>query len=152
METLDIEQVQTLREHLKGHHLEAIITLALVTGMRRDELLSLKWQDVDMEKGELRFQDVKTRDLESLDIPEDVVLLLKEHKSDQTKEQEAAGLTWVNLDLVFPDHGGSPLDPHQLMKDFHNVLEQAGLPRISFHDLRHTVAQSLYNTQKTKGA
>ena len=43
------EQARKLREALRGHPLEAIITLALVTGMRRDELLRLKWQDLDLE-------------------------------------------------------------------------------------------------------
>src|SRR5437773_1817499 len=112
--TLDIAQVQKLRDSLKGHHLEAIITLALVTGMRRDELLSLKWRNVDLKKGDLQVQNTKTRSSDRMvHIPEDGVALLKEHRQYQMEEQARAGLTWANLDLVFPNRTGEFLPPYQ---------------------------------------
>src|SRR5216110_2643831 len=139
------EQVTKFRDQLKGHHLEALITLALLTGMRRDELLSLKWQDVDLEKGDLRVQNAKTRNGNRVvHIPEDGVTLLKEHRQHQMEDQAKAGLTWANLDLVFPDRTGEFLPPHQLVQGFHKVLEQAELPRMSFHDLRIDVGKTQY--------
>jgi integrase len=143
------EQVEPLREAFRGHPLEPIITLALVTGLRRDELLSLKWQDVDLEKGELRVQHSKTESsTRMIPITLDVARLFTEHRSAQMKAQ--AGLTWVNLDLVFPDSAGERLCTHQLMQEFHEVLEQAGLPRISFHDLREACGQTLHKQQERR--
>lgn len=145
------EQVQKLRDHLKGHYLEAILTLALVTGLRRDELLSLKWQEVDLESHALQVQNSKTKSsTRIIPISEDIALLLKEHRLYQMEVQGKAGLTWANLDLVFPDNHGEPLDPHQLVKGFDAILEQAALPSIGFHDLRSAVGQTLYNTLKQK--
>jgi integrase len=143
--TLTEEQVQRLRDHLKGHPLEAILTLALVTGLRRDELLALKWQDVDLEECCLSFQNTKTKNRESLPIQASVAEILQQHLEAQLR----ANVVWSNF--VFPDERGVPLNPHQLVKGFHEVRDLAGLPRISFHDLRHTVAQNLYNTLKQKG-
>ena len=148
--SLTTEQVQTLRGSLKGHHLEAILTLALVTGLRRDELLSLKWQDVNLDAHEITVRSTKTKDHYSVHIPDDVASLLKQHAIRQEEARLTAGLTWANLDLIFPDSHGEPLAPQQLIKKFHEVLEQAELPRISFHNLRQTVAQNLYNTLKKK--
>jgi integrase len=149
--SLDIEQTQKLRDALRGHELEALIMLALVTGLRRDELLSLKWQDVDLDAHKLTVQNSKTKSsARMIPIPEDVALLLKEHQMHQTEAQEKAGLTWANLDLVFPDSHGEPLDPHQLMQGFHEVTDLARLPRISFHDLRVTVGQTLHKQQERR--
>lgn len=53
-----------LREALRGQPLEAIITVALVRGMRRDELLRLRWREIDLEKRELRVRDTKTQSSE----------------------------------------------------------------------------------------
>src|SRR5436305_8536746 len=135
------EQVKKLRDRLKGHHLEAIITLDLVTGMRRDELLSLRWQDVNLEKGDLRIQNTKAKKSDRvIHIPEDVTEMLKQHHLHQMETQGKAGLAWANLDLVFPDQTGEPLRHHQLVNASYEAFEQAGLPRLGFHDLRAPAA------------
>jgi integrase len=145
------DQVQQLHESLRGHHLEAILTLALVTGLRRDELLSLKWQDVDLDTSTMRVLNSKTKsDVRTVPIPADVALLLEEHRANQMETQGQVGLTWANLDLVFPDGHGEPLDPHLFLKEFHAVLEQAGLPDIHFHDLRSSLGQALYRQYKAE--
>jgi integrase len=133
------EQAKKLRDHLKGHHLEAVVTLALVTGMRRGELLALKWQDVDLEKRNLSVQSTKTKDSNAIQIPEDIAEMLRQHSLRQKGAQLSAGLTWANLDLVFTDERGEPLEPHQFLKEFYEIFEQAELPRVSFHDLRAAV-------------
>jgi len=138
-ESFTEEQAKKLRVHLKGHHLEAIVTLALVTGMRRDELLALKWQDVDLEKRNLSVQSTKTKDSNAIQIPEDIAEMLRQHSLRQKDTQLSAGLTWANLDLVFTDERGEPLEPHQFLQEFHEIFEQAELPRVSFHDLRAAV-------------
>jgi integrase len=146
------EQAEKLRDHLKGHHLEAILTLALVTGMRRDELLALKWQDVDLEKRNLSVQNAKTKSSDAISLPEDIAEMLRQHALRQKEAQLSAGLTWANLDLVFTDRRGEPLSPHQLLKEFRQILAQAELPRISFHDLRAAVKMKAFASfRETKG-
>jgi integrase len=148
---LDIEQIQKLRDALRGHELSALITLALVTGLRRDELLSLKWQNVDLDKHELTVQNAKTKNnARTIPLSLDVTEILKEHRLRQREAEVAAGLTWANLDLVFSGSCGERLCPHQLMKEFHEMTDLAGLPRISFHDLRVTVGQTLHKQQERR--
>jgi integrase len=136
------EQVEKLQDHLKGHHLEAIIRLALVTGLRRDELLSLRWPDIDLDKGEVHFQDAKTTNRESLSIPDDVTEILKHHLAEQLR----ANVAWS--EFVFPAASGVPLNPRQQVQGFDEVLEQAELPRISFHQLRMTVKKQAFISYK----
>ncbi len=150
LNSLDIEQTQKLRDALRGHELETLITLALATGLRRDELLSLKWQDIDLDAHEITVQSTKTKDYYSVHIPDDVASLLKQHALRQEQARLTAGLTWANLDLVFPDSHGEPLTARQLLSAFREIRDLAGLPRISFHDLRSAVGQALYNTLKKK--
>ena len=150
--TFTEEQAKKLRDHLKGHHLEAIITLALVTGTRRDELLALKWPDVDLEKRNLSVQNTKTKDRNAIQIPEDIAEMLRQHSLHQKDAQFSAGLTWADLDLVFTDERGKPLEPHQFLKEFCEILEQAELPRISFHDLRAAVQiKAFVSFRETQG-
>jgi integrase len=131
------EQADQLLEALQGHHLEAIITLALVTGMRRDELLYLTWQDIDLEKGELHVRHTKTKSSDRMiHLPEVVVEVLKQYRLRQMEARAETGAVWQNLDLVFPDRMGEVLSLDYLLKGFYEILEQAGVPRIRFHDLR----------------
>ncbi len=146
------EQAKKLQDHLKGHHLEVIIRLALVTGMRRDELLALKWQDVDMEKRILSVQNAKTKGRDAIQIPEDIAEMLRQHSLRQKEARLSSGLTWANLDLVFSDGRGETLRPHQLLKEFREILEQAELSRISFHDLRAAVKMKQFASfRETQG-
>jgi integrase len=131
------EQARKLLEALPGHHLEAIIMVALVTGLRRDELLRLKWQDLDLEKREVRVRDTKTKSSDRMiHFPMGVTEVLKQHRIRQMDAQLEAGPAWQDLDLVFPDRTGGVLGPDQLVKGFYEILEQAGLPPLRFHDLR----------------
>ena len=113
--------------------------------MRRDELLSLKWQDVDLEKCEIRFQNTKTRDWEKAYILEDMAEILKYHLEAQLRAN------MVGSRFVFPDERSEPLSPRQLVKGWDAILEQAGLPRISFHDLRAPGVVKTYTTLSKKG-
>jgi integrase len=138
------EQRQKLREMLRGHEREALITLALVTGMRRDELLRLQWQDIDLEKRELRVQSTKTKSIcRIIHCSESLTQLLKQHRLRQSAALSEAEQAWPNLDLVFPDRTGGFLKPEQLLQEFSGILEQAALPHLRFHDLRKAWWQAL---------
>ena len=131
-------QAQKLREALRGHNLETIITLALVTGMRRDELLSLKWQDIDLETRELQVLSSKTNSNYLIVLPEDIIELLKQHRLRQTEARLVAGIAWRDLGLVFL------IERDQLLNGFQEILEQAGLPSFTFHELRAFRMRALF--------
>ncbi len=130
-------QADQLLEALRGHPLEAIITLALVTGLRRDELLSLKWQEIDLERCEVRVRHPKTKSRDRIiHFHQEVSEVLKQHRLRQMETRLEVGTARPDLDLVFPDGAGGFLRPVQLVKGFYDILEQAKLPRMRFHDLR----------------
>lgn len=138
------EQIQKLRETLQGHHLEAIITLALVTGMRRDELLRLQWQDIDLEQGEVRVHSTKMKNsTRLLRISTVEIEMLKQHRLHQLEAQQKDGTVGPELDLVFPDQTGGAFRPEQLVQGWYEVLDQAALPVTHFHTLRLVVGQAL---------
>jgi integrase len=132
------EHARQLREALRGHNLEAILTLALVTGMRRDELLSLKWQDIDLEKRELQVLSSKTKNIYRTVLPEDMIELLKQHRLRQMEARLVAGIAWRDLGLVFL------IERDQLLTGFQEILEQAGLPSFTFHELRAFRMRALF--------
>lgn len=136
------EHIRTLREALQGHPREAIITLALVTGARLDELLQMAWKDLDLEKRELRIPNTKTKNGERrISLPEEVIELLKQQ---HLNAQAEAGADWQDHDLIFPDDVGGPLMPERLLQDWYKILEQAALPRLSSHELRTARGRALY--------
>ena len=115
----------------------------LATGLRRGEILGLKWEDLDLERGDLRVKrqvsringevveaPLKTKNAyRTLPLAEDTIAVLKEQK------KKAGGSPWV-----FPSPTGGPISPDSVLHMLHRVLKRAGLPRVRFHDLRHTFA------------
>jgi Phage integrase family len=131
------EQARKLLAAVRGHPLEAIITLALVTGMRRDELLHLKWRDLDLQKREVRVRNTKTQHGERIiPLSPRVSRMLTQHATRQLESRLAAGPAWQHDDLVFPYQVGKQLRPEDLLQGWYALLEQAGLPPLLFHDLR----------------
>jgi integrase len=152
------EQAQLLLQKVQGHPLEGIVTLALATGMREGEILGLRWSDVDLDLGMLRVNctvtyvtghgcvegEPKTETSKrGVMLPPMVVDVLKRHRLKQLEKRIAAGAAWVDRDLVFPGDHGDFLISDTLLRRFHRLLEQIGLPRIRFHDLRHSAATLL---------
>ncbi len=144
------EHARMLLEAVRGDRLEAIITLALITGLRRDELLGLKWQAVDLEKRELLILNTKTQSgSRKIRLPEEVTEVLRQHRIRQAEDRLEAGVAWQNLDLVFPDRAGGPLRPEHLVQGFHALLSRAELPPLRFHDLRMARYRALHERVRT---
>jgi integrase len=133
-----------------------LCVLAITTGMREGELLALRWRYVDLDRGvlavmgtaqRLRSEGLVIRETKTARSRRQVVLsstavaALGRHRVLQAAERLQAGERWEDLDLVFPNRVGRIQEATTLLQEeFYPLLERAGLPRIRFHDLRHTAA------------
>ena len=143
MQTLPVEQLQSFLREAKDSGVFELYYLELVTGLRRGELLGLKWEDVDLERGDLRVRrqiarisgevveaPLKTKNAyRTLPLAEDTVDIL------EAQRKKTGDSPWV-----FPSPTGGPISPDSVLHMLHRVLKRAGLPRVRFHDLRHTFA------------
>ena len=148
---LDAGQVRRLFDAARGDPLEALVVLAVTTGLRQGELLGLQWRDVDLEArtlavrrqllehsdGSLELGELKTRaSRRRVDLPGTSVRALEAHRS-RAKVASPDG-------LVFTDSRGGPVRKGNLLRRwFRPLLKRAGLPPVRFHDLRHTHATLL---------
>lgn len=160
MRVLAPEQVQALLRAVQGDRLEALYVVAVSTGLRQGELLALRWRDVDLAGGALSVRATlqrtknqgyvlcapKTKQSQRRIILGAVATTaLRAHRARQAEERLAMGEAWdSSLDLVFPNTLGKPMDGTNLLHyHFYPLLKRSGLPRIRFHDLRHTAATLL---------
>lgn len=130
--------------------------LAFATGMRRGELIGLQWKDLDWNTGMLHvrrqvyrpegggfvFQMPKTdRGTRGIRLGRGMIEALRYHYNYTIPQMRAiAGDDWQEYDLIFPSSRGTPRDGYTVSKEFHELIIQAGLPQIRFHDIRHTAA------------
>jgi integrase len=142
---------------IRTERLEAAYLLALSLGLRRGEVLGLRWPDVDLEGktvtisqalarvgGKLEFIEPKSRQSRrTVPIHDGLVAALRNHRRRQFEERLAAGSRWHDGGLVFTTGIGTPLEPRALNEDFERVVMAAGLRRIRLHDLRHSCATFL---------
>ncbi len=156
---LDQNQADALLEEVRGDRLGALYRLAVTAGLRQGELLGLRWQDVDLGRGTLcvrqqltrtkkhglTFTEPKTKkSRRSVKLTQGTVEALRAHRKRQLKEKLMMGHLWQDTGLVFTTTAGTPLDVGNLTNhSFRPLLERAGLPKIRFHDLRHTCATLL---------
>jgi integrase len=163
IQPLSLEQAQQLLQTAKGHRLEALFILAIATGMRRGELLGLKWQDMNLQIGQLQVRRILTRVPSKLSgkgfieaepktekgrrniaIPSFVIEALKQHRIKQLEAKLKAGADWQEHDYVFCTSIGTHLNPtRDVLDQLKLLLTKAGLPDIRFHDLRHSAATIL---------
>lgn len=130
----------------------AALVFALMTGMRRGEVLGLKWDDLDFNKGTLRINrslvtvdgaaQVSTPKTESskrlLSLSPDTLIFLKEHWNRQITLALSKGGDWVETGYVFTNVSGEAWHPDSLRVTMHKACRKAGIPIITIHGLRHT--------------
>jgi integrase len=145
MRPLTPEQAKRLLETARRDRLEALYVLAVHTGMRQGEMLSLRWDDVDLDSGVLRVRGTKTaRSRRTVKLSQTALESLTSHLARQLEEIDRAGDSWRENGLVFATENGAPLKRHSVSRHrFKPLLKRAGLPEIRFHDLRHTCATLL---------
>ena len=155
---LSPEQTQQLLVAAKGESIAGLLVVAVSTGLRLGEALGLQWKDIDLERREVRItkslqrisgrgqvlSETKTRrGRRSLVLPVTTVEALRAHRVEQREWRRAAGSSWSELGFVFTTGTGRPLDQRNVLRMFKRVLRKAKLPRMRFHDLRHSCASLL---------
>jgi len=155
MVTLTDTQVRTLLLAVRGTRYDALYQIAVTTGMRKGEILGLKWGDLDWGNCRLHVQRQLLRiPNEGLVFSEPkskagrrVIVVgkatidkLRTHQTLQQKERQFAGDRWQESDLIFPSTIGTPMEPRNVIRHFKDTLREAFLPNVRFHDLRHTAA------------
>jgi integrase len=154
MRTWTAEQSATFLEFIGADREHPAYLLALTTGMRRGEILGLRWRDVDLEGARLSIrQTVIAVDHEvvistpktakgrrSVSLPPGAVTALRAHRKRQNEERLAMGAGYEDHDLVFAYGSGGPLDPEAFSQRFTRRVRASDLPMIRLHDLRHTYA------------
>jgi integrase len=151
--TFNLEQARLFLGAARGNRFEALYVLVIQTGMRRGELLGLRWDDVDLEKGLLHVRQALAPDGKSFSLPKtskgrrtirltpEAVEALRKHRIAQNEDRLRQGGCWRDHGLVFCSTVGTPMNPdHFVKRSYKPLLERAKLPQIPFHCLRHTFA------------
>lgn len=136
----DAQQARVLMDHWREDQHGALYVTALLLGLRQGEALGLTWSAVDLDAGRVRITRTalgrtKTKaSVRTVSIPPTLTAILHEHRDGQVRSIEG---------YVFPSRSGGPLDGSNVTHRFQAFLRRLGLPRIRFHDLRHTWATLL---------
>jgi integrase len=147
------EELRKFLESVRGHRLETAWHVAAMTGMRRGEILGLRWQDVDLDAARVSVRQAlvsvgyevlksspKNHQARVIDLDPATVDQLRHHRERQVSDRLGWGNDYEDQDLVFCLENGTPIHPHSLSQAFERLVEKSELPRIRLHDLRHTHA------------
>jgi integrase len=154
------EQTAALLRAAEGKAIYAPVVLAVGSGLRRGELLALRWSDGDLDSGTmtsrrtlsetkaagLPFKEPKTRtSRRTLTLPAFAREALSQHKEAQDAHRDRLGNAYKDEELVFPAEDGQPWAPNLLTGAFRRFVDKQDLPRVRFHDLRHGHITSCYS-------
>lgn len=156
--TLSREQARQLLRAVgdwRGGRNLALFTLAISSGLRQGEMLGLRWEDLDLERGEarvartvdtsqgyVRYGTPKTGKGRMVSLTDDTVAALRAHRKRQLEERVQAA-EWKDERLVFASVSGDVIRRPVLYDFFQRLLRREGLPKMTFHELRHTCATLL---------
>lgn len=156
------EQSEYMKQ-LESTRLKPLFLTCLFTGMRMGELMALDWDHVNFKKGEIKvefsYKEVRMHDqkepywkllkqppktssgLRTIPIPQEIVKMLKSHKTAQDKLSLKLGKDEFNKEkLVFCSEVGTPLSSRNIQRTHYSICNKIGLSGIGFHALRHTFA------------
>ena len=153
------DEANVMLQAFKGHELQAMICVTLYYGLRRSEVLGLRWQAIDFDKNTLMINHTVVKNLsveyknktktttskktyELLPAVKDILLKLKAQENNNRK---TFGKTFKDSDYIFKYADGGLYRPDCITRSFQRVLKSHGLPPMRFHDLRHSTASILYD-------
>ncbi len=134
------------------------VYLAILTGMRRGEILGLEWKDIDFEKNEISIErtsvyseglgvftkSTKTENSQrTVSFPNELAVVLKKYQKEYMKNRLKLGELWQDSGRLMVQWNGKPMFPSTLSQWFKKFLEKHNLPVITFHQIRHTSATLL---------
>lgn len=148
------EEVDRFLEVTAEHRWGVGFRIAILYGLRRSELLALRWDDVDTRSRRLRIDEgliavgntavwTETKNARSrrhIPLDDDTVKALDRHRRQQAAERLVAGPAWTDNDLLLVTRTGNVVVPRSLDRTLAVLVKRAGLPRLSSHGLRHTAA------------
>ena len=155
MQTWDEDDLNRFLENAKDSRYYALFYTALFTGMRRSELLALRWQDIDfiysqiyvnrslhqLKDGSFTFTQPKSaKSSRTIALTPSTILMLKEYQEQQKFERDISGNPLTDDDLVFSNLEGKPLRPNTITRAWTTLAAKYGLKVIRLHDARHTHA------------
>jgi integrase len=151
MRTLDAAEVRRLLSAAQGSRLYEVILIAVTTGMRRGEILGLRWADVDFDRSRITVSSAlqldgslaepKTpRSRRDVGMPTTLRDVLRTHKARQNEDKLALGAGYVDRGLVFANESGGSWKADGISTLYRGIVKRAGLGTLRFHDLRHTAA------------
>jgi integrase len=157
MMTLTVEQSRLLLDAVRRSHIYWPVLLALTTGMRRGEILALRWKNVsdnsgtvhvaeslEQTKAGLRFKPPKSGRTRTIALPAFAIEELRRLKREQAEQLLALGVRQTGETLVCPRFDGEPRQPRSLTHEFSAMMGRLkNIPPVRFHDLRHTHATQL---------
>ena len=155
MQTWNDDEVNKFLEVANNSPYYQLFYTALFTGMRRSELLALRWQDIDFLYSQIYInrglhqlkdnsfvftQPKSTKSCRTIALSPSVTRVLEEYHEQQKLERDMTGIPLTDDDLVFSNIEGKPLRPNTVTRAWTMLLEKYGLKVIRFHDIRHTHA------------
>jgi integrase len=158
IEAVPKEQVAAILEAARGSDLFLPILIALCTGMRRGEILALRWSDVDLgalrlvvhqsleeTKAGVRFKQPKTpKARRTIALPPLLIEAIRAHRQQQERNRKLFGRDYSNNELILPLADGSPWPPDSFTDSFTALIRRMEIAgQVRFHDLRHTHASEM---------
>jgi integrase len=158
IDPLTTDEAKALLKTTAEHPNAALYEIAIRLGLRRGEILGLRWRDIDLTSNTLTVNQTLVRITgqgiavskpkseaahRALPMPDPVTRALLARRAQQTDDREIADTDWTKTDLVFTGPTGKPLEPTGIHGEFQRLCDQAAIRRVRFHDLRHTCATLL---------
>lgn len=153
------EQLGWLLEKVKDTHLAIPVNLAVHLGLRREEIVGLRWKYVDFDNRIIHIEEVRTsagskvitkqpktdKSRRSLHMSDDLFYLLSDHRAKHEEMKKMLGSEYDKSGYLYCHDNGKPYRVNSITEQFKNFLEKNELPRIRLHDLRHSFASVLHH-------